>query len=195
MSNKNNKKDDQSLGEKTVQTEKKSFDQQSNENENVEKEGGISNSNDDVTFDYPEIKYEFLDNTADVQLHSWGSSIEESFEQVGMAMFAYMTDIEKIENKEMKEINIQAEGDLMNLLYKFLCEWLEIHGTEDYFIARKIEINEFDRQNLRIIARGYGETFQFGKHTQGTEVKAITYSNMQIHEESKTNDIYVIVDI
>ncbi len=51
------------------------------ENEN-EEENGPSASNDDVTFDYPDIKYEFLDNTADVQIHAWGDSIEESFEQV-----------------------------------------------------------------------------------------------------------------
>jgi SHS2 domain-containing protein len=112
-----------------------------------------------------------------------------------MGMFAYMTDIDRIENRDMKQIDIQGEGDLQNLLYKFLSEWLEIYGTEDYFIARKIEINLFDRNELRIIARGYGETFNLSRHPQGTEVKAITYSNMQIHEETPTHDIYVIVDI
>ena len=30
---------------------------------------------------------------------------------------------------------------------------------------------------------------------QGTEVKAITYSNMQIHEGSDRHDVYVIIDI
>ncbi|CAB1117265.1 unnamed protein product [Ectocarpus sp. CCAP 1310/34] len=41
-----------------------------------------------------------------------------------------------------------------------------------------------------------GETFDLSKHPQGTEVKAITYSNMQINEgpDGRT-DIYVIVDI
>jgi len=163
-------------------------------NEN-EEENGPSASNDDVTFDYPDIKYEFLDNTADVQIHAWGDSIEESFEQVVMGMFAYMTDIDRIENRDMKQIDIQGEGDLQNLLYKFLSEWLEVYGTEDYFIARKIEINLFDRNELRIIARGYGEIFDLSRHTQGTEVKAITYSNMQIHEQALTHDVYVIVDI
>ena len=56
-----------------------------NEDQN-EEENGPSASNDDVTFDYPEIKYEFLDNTADVQIHAWGDSIEESFEQVTSAL-------------------------------------------------------------------------------------------------------------
>jgi hypothetical protein len=49
-----------------------------------EEENGPSASNEDVTFDYPDIKYEYLDNTADVQIHAWGNSIEESFEQVGL---------------------------------------------------------------------------------------------------------------
>lgn len=163
-------------------------------NQNDEEEGP-SASNEDVTFDYPDIKYEFLDHTADIQIHSWGNSLEESFEQAAMGMFAYMTEIDGIENRDMKQIDIRAEGDLKSLLYKFLSEWLEVYGTEDYFIARKIEINLFDRHELRIIARGYGETFDLSRHAQGTEVKAITYSNMQIHEEASTHDIYVIVDI
>ncbi len=50
--------------------------------QNQEEEHGPSASNDDVTFDYPDIKYEYLDNTADIQIHAWGDSIEESFEQV-----------------------------------------------------------------------------------------------------------------
>jgi len=41
----------------------------------------------------------------------------------------------------------------------------------------------------------HGETFDLEKHPQGTEIKAITYSNMQIHDNEGRVDIYVIVDI
>ena len=37
----------------------------------------------------------------------------------------------------------------------------------------------------RIRARGVGEKFELGRHPQGTEVKAITYSNMQIFDKGQ----------
>ena len=51
-------------------------------NNQNEQENNSSISNDDMTFDYPNVKYEYLDHTADIQIHAWGNSIEESFEQV-----------------------------------------------------------------------------------------------------------------
>lgn len=54
---------------------------------------------------------------------------------------------------------------------------------------------EFDRTSFRIKAALYGEEFQIGKHPQGTEVKAITYSNMQVHENEGKREVFVIIDI
>ena len=145
----------------------------------------------------PEKKYEYLDHTADVQLHSWGASLKESFEQVAMAMFGYMTDIETVEmcDTQEVEINLEPEDDILNVVYHWLDEWLFVFCAEPFFIARKVVITEFDMEKRHIKAVGYGETFDLKKHPQGTEVKAITYSNMQVHQEMSTNDIYVIIDI
>ncbi|KAI8501085.1 Protein archease [Branchiostoma belcheri] len=109
-------------------------------------------------------------------------------------MFGYMTEIETVEPLDTHEI--EAEGDDMeSLLYQFLDEWLFAFSAEPFFIARDVKIVEFDRENFKIKSVGYGETFDLSKHPQGTEVKAITYSAMQIHEEVETNDVYVVLDI
>lgn len=52
-------------------------------------------------------------------------------------------------------------------------------------------MTEFDAENYKIKARCCGETFDLNKHPQGTEIKAITYSNMQVHEK----EVFVIIDI
>lgn len=58
-----------------------------------------------------------------------------------------------------------------------------------------MKIKEFDRVNFRIVATGYGEIFDLKKHPQGTEVKAITYSNMQVYDKPNLHEVYVIIDI
>ncbi|XP_059996671.1 protein archease isoform X11 [Lagenorhynchus albirostris] len=40
----------------------------------------------------------------------------------------------------------------------------------------------------------WGEEFSLSKHPQGTEVKAITYSAMQVYNEEKP-EVFVIIDI
>ncbi|KAL4216993.1 Protein archease [Mactra antiquata] len=142
-----------------------------------------------------EDKYEYLDHTADVQLHSWGEDLKEAFEQVVVAMFNYMTtDFSTVEM--LDEQTVEAEGeDLESLLFHFMDEWLFIFSAEPFFIAKKIVITEFDTENFKIKSIGYGEEFDITKHPQGTEVKAITYSNMQIYDEENRHEVFVIIDI
>ncbi|XP_032643672.1 protein archease isoform X2 [Gopherus flavomarginatus] len=144
---------------------------------------------------YPPLtkKYEYLDHTADVQLHAWGDTLEETFEQCAMAMFGYMTDTETVE--PLDTIEVEAEGhDLLSLLYNFLNEWLYKFSADQFFVPREVKVLYIDRMRYKIRSIGWGEEFSLSKHPQGTEVKAITYSAMQIHEE-ETPEVFVIIDI
>ncbi len=55
-------------------------------------------------------------------------------------------------------------------------------------------LNNFVVAIYRLYFR-HGDIYDQQKHPQGTEIKAITYSNMQIHEGAERTDLYVIVDI
>ncbi|XP_041069624.1 protein archease isoform X3 [Carcharodon carcharias] len=110
-----------------------------------------------------------------------------------MAMFGYMTDIETVQ--PITTIEVEAEGhDMLSLLYNFMDEWLYQFSAEMFFIPREMKVIHMDRVNYKIRSIGWGEQFDLAKHPQGTEVKAITYSAMQIHED-ESPQIFVIIDI
>lgn len=113
-----------------------------------------------------------------------------------MAMFGYMTELETVDIKEKHEIEADAE-DLDGLLYKFLDELLYLFSADPYIICKKLKITELDLEKFTIKCSCYGEPFDLDKHPQGTEVKAITYSAMQIVQNEKEGkvDIFVIIDI
>ena len=151
---------------------------------------------------YPFYHIIFFFFQADVQLHTWGSDIKEAFEQSAKAMFGYMTELDTVE--ECCTETIESSGhDLQSALFNFLDEWLFIFSAEPFFIPFKVEITEFSRTKLNdqdgedivIKAVGFGETFSLDKHPQGTEVKAITYSAMQIIEKPGFCETFVIIDI
>jgi len=68
-------------------------------------------------------------------LHAWGDTLQEAFEQCGMAMFGYMTDLDRVEITQVHQI--EADGDdLQSLLFHFLDELLFLFSAEPYIIAR-----------------------------------------------------------
>ncbi|XP_061452542.1 protein archease-like isoform X2 [Rhineura floridana] len=140
-----------------------------------------------------EERFHDLDHTADVQLHAWGDTLEEAFEQCAMAMFGYMTDIETVE--PLDTVEVEAEGhDMLSLLFHFLDEWLYKFSANEFFVPREVKVLYIDRMRFKIRSIGWGEEFSLPKHPQGTEVKAITYSAMQINEDEKP-EVFVIIDI
>ena len=65
----------------------------------------------------------------------------------------------------------------------------------DLFVARRVRVLELDTAAFRARSVGGGEKFVLGRHEQGTEVKAVTYSAMRITQADGRVDVLVIVDI
>lgn len=138
-------------------------------------------------------EYEYLDHTADIQIHAWDKDLNGTFASCAVAMFGYMCQLNEISTD--LEVEITASGhDLHSLLYNFLDECLYIFHT-DSFAMVNIVIGELNTTNYSLSAIARGGTFDASRHTQGTEVKAITYSNMNVRETDTRCDVHVIVDI
>lgn len=57
--------------------------------------------------------YEYLDHTADVQLHAWGDSLEAAFQNIIPCMFNYLTDLSTVVIDQAKTIEFTVKGSIM----------------------------------------------------------------------------------
>jgi SHS2 domain-containing protein len=161
-------------------------------------------------------QYEYLDHTADIQLHAWGKSLSEAMENTALAMFGYMTDLRDIHEAESVELPAVHGHDVQSIVFCFLQEWLSVFH-ETGFIPRKVHVDRVDveapsevptagQERWTLHSVGRGELYDPSIHVPGTEVKAVTYSNLQVVQRSQNEgstggkggdrfDIWVIVDI
>ena len=140
--------------------------------------------------------FEFRDHTADVQVRSWGSSLEEAFAQTAYSLMATITpNLNKITPKVERIITIEAE-DKEALLFDFLSEFLYIFDVDE-LIFNKIYVRSIKKfkDNYKLRATLKGEKFDIDKHEIGIEVKAITYSFLNIEEKLESIVIDIVFDI
>ncbi len=135
-----------------------------------------------------------LPHTADVQVHSWGASLPETMEQAVYGMFDVITrrDCLKEDAECLYTVNV-CGTTYSELLYNLLDELLFRFSVEPFVAVKRISITECvtDQSNTRLRATCHGESFSRHIHPCGTEVKAITKSNMFV----SSTDAYVILDI
>lgn len=140
--------------------------------------------------------FEFKEHTADVQVRSWGNSLEEAFSQTAYSLMATITpDLKKISPKIEKNIIIEAE-DKEALLFDFLSEFLYIFDVDE-LVFNHIHVNKIKKvnNNFELQATLKGEKFDSNKHEIGIEVKAITYSFLNIEEKHDGTTIDIVYDI
>ena len=140
--------------------------------------------------------FRFLDHTADVQVECWGSSREEAFSQCALSLMTVITpDLKKITQSVEKEIWVKAE-DKEALLFDFLSELLYIFDVDE-LVFNDIWVVYINGTQLGFEMKAImkGEPFDREKHETGTEVKAITYSFMELNETTEKTTIKIVFDI
>ncbi len=140
-------------------------------------------------------KFEFLEHISDAYIAAYGKTLEEAFENAALAMFEVMTDTSKVEAK--RKYSIETTGiDLYSLLYNWLEELLIIYGRDNVMLS-KFKVYEIKKLNEEYYIRGeaWGEEFDPNKHEQRTEIKAVTYSLMEIKKKNGMFEVRVVFDI
>ena len=146
-------------------------------------------------------KYDYFDVTADIGFYAYGRSLEEAYENAGLAMFNVVTDIGKVRKQESREFEIVSE-DLVSLLYDYLEELLFLQDTEFLFFSDfKITIEKIfsepssDLENYKLACTAYGEEINWDIHDHRSEVKAITFHKMCVNEDNGVFKLRAILDL
>jgi len=140
-----------------------------------------------------QLKFEFFDVTADAGYWAYGSTLEESFENAGLAMFEVMTSTSQIQKVEKREIEVKSE-DKVSLLYDYLEELIFLHDVE-FLVFSDFKVN-IEKQGEDYVLHGFliGEEFNPKIHERRDEVKAVTFHMMEVIEENGYK-VRVILDL
>lgn len=135
--------------------------------------------------------YETVDDiTADAGIRVRAESLKDLFCKAVLATFNEITDIDRVEGKEVKEVSV--ESPMPFLLADLLNEILVLH-ERDKFVASKCEVLELTEGKAKV--RLYGEMFDPSRHSSKLVIKAATYHRLRIEKENGEWVAEVIFDI
>jgi SHS2 domain-containing protein len=136
-------------------------------------------------------RFEILDHTADIGLIVYGENLRVLFENAGEAFFHIITDLRKVRRRVEKRIDIKGES-LDRLMVDWLSELLYLHDVES-LLFKGFKVDSVGEGGLKAIVKG--EPFQEGVHVIKTEVKAVTYHQIEVRQENGRWRAQVILDL
>lgn len=135
-------------------------------------------------------KFEYFEVTADIGFKAYGENLNEAFENAGLAIFNIISNTDDISPLNEISFEITSEDDV-SLLYDYLEELLFYHEVEFMLFSEfHVEIDE----NLHLKATIKGEAIDWDKHERKTEIKAITFHEMDVKKTSHV-ELQAIVDL
>lgn len=141
-----------------------------------------------------EMPFEFFDVTADIGYRAYGDTLNQAFENAGLALFEVITDTSVLKPSIKKTISLKSE-DKKALLFDWLNELIFLHDAEYLvFSCFQVDISGDESNGYQLDAVVWGEEFEQSQHESRDEVKAVTYHLMEIEKDDGYR-IQVIVDV
>ena len=136
-------------------------------------------------------RFEVLDHTADIGLVVYGDDLRALFENAGEAFFHLITDLRKVKRRIERRVNIGGES-LDRLMVDWLSELLYLHDVEN-LLFKGFKVDSVGEDGLKAMVKG--EPFQEGVHLIKTEVKAVTYHQIEVRQKNGLWRAQVILDL
>ncbi len=134
--------------------------------------------------------WEHFHHQADIGIRGVGDCLEKAFEEGAFALMAVICNPDKVEPKEMVEIQCQAdENDLL------FADWINALIYE--MDVRKLLFRRFDIQiqKHRLFAKVWGQPVDPDKHELAVGVKAATFMELKVYEDRNQWIAQCVVDV
>jgi len=142
-------------------------------------------------FTYVKPPYELIDHTADLGMRVRGESLENLFENAGLALFDILTDVTLVRRHSRSEISLKAES-VEDLFVAWLRELLYL-----FYVRKKLfcafQIIKFKETSLAAVC--WGEQYDSQRHILLTEIKAVTYHELSITRTQSGWEAQAIFDV
>jgi SHS2 domain-containing protein len=140
--------------------------------------------------EHPKGSFEFIDHTADAGIRVEAPTLEDLFETAGLAFTELVTSVASVDCRVERRFQLQ-EGDIEALLVSWLQELLYLLDTEELVFARfQVKLHDFSLE-----ATAWGDVFDPNIHTMKTEIKAVTYHQLEVAKSDQGWEAQVIFDI
>jgi protein archease len=136
-------------------------------------------------------RFEILEHPADVGFRAYGATLEELFASAALALISIAGEIEKIEERERREIAVTGD-DTESLLYAWLAEIVAL-ADADRLVLRRVEVTSLGPG--RVTGAAYGERYDRNRHRAGTAIKAVTYHKFFVKPSGKGWVAEVFLDV
>ncbi len=135
--------------------------------------------------------FETIEHTADIGVRSFGATEAEAFENAAVGMFSLLADLELVGEEEEFPVSVEAE-DRETLLVEWLNELLYIYESRGVLL-KKFQISRLEDTRLEASARG--SLIDPARHEIKTDIKAVTYYQLQVARTEKGWMAEVIFDV
>ncbi|MFW6456899.1 MAG: archease [Planctomycetota bacterium] len=135
--------------------------------------------------------WEELDHPADVRLRITGRSLKELLRNAARGMIETMVDPATVRCQESMEVEVGGDSP-----ESLLINWLqEIHFRfdADRFVPARVEIDSLEELNVR--GQLNGEFMDRERHGFRTEIKAVTWHDLEIVETADGYEVKVLFDV
>ena len=136
-------------------------------------------------------RYEIIPHTADIGIKAYGKDLKELFQNAAYAMFDIIADLDGLKNSITQPIEVKAQNS-EELLVAWLNELLYNFYTKQ-MIFFDFQIEEIGPNSLK--AKAFGRHLGQNRNSLKTEIKAVTYHELEIEDVKNKCVATVIFDV